>query len=225
MFLRTFIVSILFLGFVAIPSAFAYKNEGVQRVNPYSAMKRADKEGFETPSDERVIKNDLVRLKKSNPKEFDKKLSQGIENSSQYQGYLMEIKEGLQKVENAKKIAKYHLYTKVESDWNIIKTTALNTRVDKTFSSFKSKLKGDLNEMYYIKFDNGYVFQVAQWGFVTISKNLKNIIWKIEFSSKYDNNKLEEGAEKIKIQEDTQPSGPAGDEGTPDQAPQDQGEL
>jgi hypothetical protein len=206
MFLKSFIVSIVFLGFVSGQKAHAYKNEGVQRVNPYSAMKRADKEGFETPPEERSLKKELLRLKKTDPKEFKKKLSQGIENSSQFQGYLLEVKEGLQKTEDAKKIAKLQLFNKIQEDWDIIKTTPLNVRVDKDFASFKSKLKNDLNDMYYVKYDNGYVFQVAQWGYVTVSKNLKNIIWKIEFNTKYDNNKLEEGAEKIKIQEESAPS-------------------
>jgi hypothetical protein len=208
MFLKSFILSIVFLGLCA-QSAHAYKNEGVQRVNPYSAMKRADREGLTIPPEERVIKKDLMRLKKSNPKEFKKKLSQGIENSSQYQGYLLEVKEGLQKVEDAKKIAKFQLFTKIESDWDIIKTTPLNVRVDKDFAAFKSKLKNDLADMYYVKYEDGYVFQVAQWGYVTVSKNLKNIIWKVEFNTKYDNNRLEEGAENIKILEENAPSGEA----------------
>jgi hypothetical protein len=199
---KTFILSIVFLGFFTFQSAYAYKSQGVQRIDPTSTMKKADKLGLTIPLQERLIKKNLLKLKRTNPKQFEKKLSQGIENPSEYQGYLMAIKEGLQKVENAKKIAKYMLYTKVKTDWDIIKTSALNTRVDKTFKTFEKKLRSDLEDMYYIKFDEGYVFQVKQWGYVTISKNLKNVMWKIEFNSKYDNNKLEEGAEDIKIQED-----------------------
>lgn len=217
MFLKTFIVSIVFLGFFAFQNAYAYKSQGVQRINPYSAMKRADKEGLVIPLEERMMKKDLLKLKKSNPKLFEKKLSQGIENSSQYQGYLLEIKEGLQQVEKAKKIAKFQIYTKVESDWDIIKTSALNTRVDKSFTTYKKKLKSDLDDMYYVKFNDGYVFQAGQWAYVTVSKNLKNVIWRIEFNSKYDNNKLEEGAEDIKIQEDTSPPSDESSEPTEEQ--------
>ena len=144
----------------------------------------------------------MLKTKRTNPKEFDKKLAQGLENSSQYQGYLLEIKEGLQKVENAKKIAKIQLFNKIKGDWDLIKTSALNTRVDKTFNGYKAKLKSDLNELYYVKFDDGYVFQAGQWGYVTVSKSLKNVNWRVEFNSKYDKNQLEEGAEDIQIQED-----------------------
>lgn len=201
MFLKTFITSIVFLGFFTFQNAYAYKSQGVQRINPNSVMKKADKLGLIIPLQERLIKKTLLKLKRTDPKEFDKKLSQGIENSSQYQGYLLAIKEGLQKVEDAKKIAKYMIYTKVQSDWNIIKTSALNTRVDKTFKRFENKLRTDLGDIYYVKFDDGYVFQVKQWGYVTVSKNLKNVIWRVEFNSKYDHNKLEDGAEDIQIEE------------------------
>lgn len=206
MFLKSFILSIVFLGTLAAPNAFAYKSNGVQRVNPFSAVKRADKEGFAVPAEERAIKKELLKLKRTNPKEFEKKLSQGLENPANYQSYLLEIKMGLQKTENAKKIAKLQLYKEIEEDWDIIKTTALNTRVDKTFATFKPKLKTDLNQLNYIKFEDGYVFQVGLWGSVTVSKNLKNILWKIDFSSKYDENVPEEGAENIKILEESAPS-------------------
>lgn len=216
MFLKTFITSIVFLGFFAFQNAYAYKSQGVQRINPNSVIKKADKLGLIIPLQERLIKKTLLKLKRADPKEFEKRLSQGIENSSQYQGYLLEIKEGLQKTEEAQKIAKYMLYTKVETDWDIIKTSALNTRVDKTFKTFENKLKDDLIDMYYVKFDDGYVFQAKQWGYVTVSKNLKNVIWRVEFNSKYDNNKLEDGAEDIQIQEDNS-STPTG---SPEESPE-----
>ncbi len=184
------------------PKAYAYRSEGVERINPNLVMKQADKEGLVISAHERAVKKDLAKLKRTNSKEFDKKLGQGLENSSQFQGYLLEIKEGLQNVEKAKKIAKIQLFKKVQSDWNIIKTSALNTRVDSSFASYKSKLKADLDGLYYLKFEEGYVFQVGQWGYVTVSKSLKNVNWRVEFNSKYDKNQLEEGAEDIQIQED-----------------------
>lgn len=202
MFSKSLLASIVFLGVLAVESAFAYKSEGVQRINPVTFIKQADKEGLEIPAQERAAKKELMRIKRTNPKEFDKKLGQGLENSSQFQGYLLEIKEGLQNVEKAKKIAKFQLFKKVEEDWKIIKTSALNTRVDQTFKSYKSKLKADLADLYYVKFEDGYVFQVGQWGYVTVAKSLKTINWKVEFNSKYDQNKLEEGAENIQILED-----------------------
>lgn len=202
MFLKSLILSIVFLGLGLINSAYAYKSEGVERINPAIIIKLAEKEGFNIPAQERTIKKELQRLKRSKPKEFEKKLGQGLENPSHYQGYLLEIKEGLQNVEKAKKIAKYQLYKKVESDWKIIKTSALNTRVDQTFAKYRSKLKSDLNGLYYVKYEEGYLFHVGQWGQVTVSKNLKNVIWKIEFNSKYDENQLEEGALDIQIQDD-----------------------
>lgn len=84
--------------------------------------------------------------------------------------------------------------------------------MDSTFKGYRPKLKSDLEGLYYVKFDEGYVFQVAQWGYVTVSKSLKNIKWKIEFNSKYDKNQLEEGAEDIQIQEDNSPSAPSEEE-------------
>jgi len=210
MFSRSFIVSIVFLGvlmsFLSGPEAFAYRSEGVERIKSSAALlKQATKEGLEIPAQERVIKKDLLKLKRTNPKEFEKKLGQGLENPTLYQGYLMEVKEGLQKVEQAKKIAKIQLYKKIQYDWEVIKTSALNTRVDSTFKGYRAKLKSDLEGLYYVKYDEGYVFQVGQWGYVTVSKSLRNINWRVEFNSKYDKNKLEDGAEDIQIQEDSSP--------------------
>lgn len=209
MFLRSLIFSIVFLGLGLLNQAYAYKSEGVERINSAIVIKLAEKEGFGIPSQERTIKKDLQKLKRTNSKEFEKKLGQGLENSSQYQGYLLEIKEGLQNVEKAKKIAKYQLYKKVESDWKIIQTSAMNTRSDASFAKFKNKLKSDLNELYYVKFDDGYIFHVGLWGQATVSKNLKNVIWKVEFNSKYDKNQLEEGALDIQIDEESGGSAPS----------------
>jgi hypothetical protein len=213
MFSRSFIVSIVFLGIFYAQIAMAYRSEGVERVkNPTTLMKQADKEGLVISDQERAVKKDLLKLKRTNPKEFEKKLGQGLENPTLYQGYLLEVKEGLQKVEQAKKISKIYLYKKIQSDWDIIKTSALNTRVDTTFKSYRAKLKSDLEGLYYIKYDEGYVFQVGQWGYVTVSKSLKNIKWRVEFNSKYDKNQLEEGAEDIQIQEDSSLSESLGEE-------------
>lgn len=191
--------------------AFAYRSEGVERIkNPKTLMKQADKEGLTIPAQERAVKKDLLKLKRTNSKEFDKKLGQGLENPTLYQGYLLEVKEGLQKVEDAKKIAKIYLYKKIQGDWDIIKTSALNTRADTSFKNYRRKLKSDLEGLYYIKFDEGYVFQVGQWGYITVSKSLRNINWRVEFNSKYDKNQLEEGAEDIQILEESSPSESSG---------------
>jgi mRNA-degrading endonuclease RelE of RelBE toxin-antitoxin system len=211
MFSKSFLISIVFLGLTFVQGAYAYRSEGVERINPTSYVKLAEKEGLGIQSKERAVKKDLQKLKRTRPKEFEKKIAQGLENPPYYQGYLLEIKEGLQNVEKAKKIAKYLLYKKVESDWKIIKTSALNSRADSTFAKFKNQLKSDLNNLYYVKYDEGYLFQVGLWGEVTVSKNLKVVNWKIEFNSKYDSNRLEEGALDIQIQEDPKPQAPSGD--------------
>ncbi len=211
MFSKSFLLSIVFLGFISVNSAHAYRSEGVERVNPTKIINLAEKEGLGIPSKERAIKKDLQKLKRTRAKEFEQKISQGLENSSQYQGYLLEVKEGLQNVEKAKKIAKYQLYKKIEADWKIIKTSALNSRADSTFQKFKNHLKSELNSIYYVKYDEGYVFHVGLWGQATVSKSLKNLMWKIEFNSKYDTNRLEEGAMDIQIQEDSSPAAPSTD--------------
>src|SRR5690606_20553401 len=102
MFLKVFIFTIVFLGTSHL--AFAYKTQGVQRVNPDLAISRAAKLGLGIPSHERKIKNELVRLKSSNKKEFARKLSQSIENPTLFQGYLQEVSDGLKSLEKAKTI-------------------------------------------------------------------------------------------------------------------------
>ncbi len=201
MFLRLIISIIVFLG--VNDFVYAYRTQGVQRINPNLAISRAEKFGLKIPAHERKIKNELVRLKSSNKKEFQRRLSQNIENPTLLQGYLQEVNDGLKTVEKAKTIAKYQIYIKVEEDWDIIRTTALNTRVDRSFQQFRSKLLDDLEGLYYLRTTpQGYLFQVGQWAYVTVSKNLRSIIWRIEYNSKYDNNRLEEGAEDIQIQDD-----------------------
>jgi len=218
MFLKIPALLIVFLGLMLAQGAHAYTNQGVDIVNPRITLRLADKEGLSIGKHERRIKNELVALKKKHPKQFEEKLAQGLENTDSYQSYLLEIKDGLKQLEEAKKIAKFVVYQKVEKNWDEIKLTALNVHADKTFKKFRYSLLKMLNEkLVNIKpkksdGKEGYHFEVSQWAYLTVDPSLKNIAWKIQFEHAYDNNQLEKGAEDIKIDS----SGGDGDSGSLD---------
>lgn len=177
----------------------AYKNTGFERINSSSTIKKAVKMGLSIPSQERQIKKELISLKKRDKQAFKEKLDNKLANPEYYQSYLLEIEVGLEKVEKAKQIAKYVLYEKFESNWKDLKLTAVNTIAEPDFKKYKAQLIKSLQNLVYVKKDNGYKFEVKDWGYVTVSNNLEGVTWRIEFSSKNDNNRLEEGAENIKI--------------------------
>lgn len=204
-FFTFFLVSIISL------SAVAYKNSGFERVNPDNIIKKATKQGLVIPSKEKIVKRDLTTLKKKKPKEFEAKVKNGIENPAFYQGYLLEVQDGLDKVQKAKNIAKFVLYEKVENNWDVLKLTVLNSVSESRFARFKSVLISQLQDIIYIGQRQGYRFEVGQWGYATVSNNLSAVTWQIEFATKGDNNPLEEGAENIQIEGGSQTS-PANDD-------------
>ncbi len=202
-----------FLIFFTSFSVLAYSNSGVERISPTIILRLAEKEGFTISLHERAVKNQLLRLKKKNIKDFKEKLGQGIENPESYQGYLLEIQDGLTKIEKAKKIARFELFKKVEKNWNDLKLTVLNPNVAKNFKEFQLMFKKDLNsKLVYtgtqeVEKTLGYHFEIGQWATVTVSPALKTVYWKIEFNNLHDNNKLEKGAEDIQIAPDSSSQG------------------
>lgn len=216
-FFTSFVLTISFCVTVFCSNANAYKNTGFERVNSVQTIKKANKLGLVITGEERRIKAELLNLKKKDKQAFKDKMADKLANPDFYQGYLMEVEEGLSKVENAKTIAKYVLYEKFEKNWNDLKLTAVNTIAEKDFKKYKNRLIKDLQTIVYVKNDQGYKFEVGQWAYVTVSNNLSGVTWRIEFASKNDNNELEPGAEDIKID----PSGgsssePSSDEGSTD---------
>lgn len=177
----------------------AYRNTGFEQVDANSLLKKADRLGLGIASQERKIKKELLKVKKSNKAEFDRRKDDKLANPDFYNGYFLEIEGGLSQVEKAKKIAKAVLYKKFEENWNDLKLTAINTLAEKDFKKYQEKLVKDLNQMVFVKGKAGYNFEVGQWAYMTVARNFKGVTWRIEFSSKYDNNQLEKGAADIQI--------------------------
>lgn len=194
-FLLFFIVCVSF-------SAQAYRAQGVENIrNLNSYLKKAEAEGLRIPTRERAVKREFQKLQKKSESEFKAKLENKFENSTQLQGYLFEIRDGLAKTEKAKQVAKLVVFEKVKEDWDILKTTVLNSFGTQTFEQFKPKLVEKLNQAVYVPAKDGFSFEVADWAIVLVLPSLQTVRWKIQFNSKYDGNTLEEGAEKIKVQD------------------------
>lgn len=194
-FLFIFIVCVSF-------SAQAYRAQGVENIrNLNSYLKKAESEGLRITNRERIIKRDFQKLKKRSESEFKAKLESKLENSTELQGYLFEIRDGLAKTEKAKQVAKLVVLEKVQEDWDILKTTVLNSFGTQTFKQFKPKLVEKLNQAVYVPAKDGFSFEIAEWAVVMVLPSLQTVRWKIQFNAKYDSNTLEEGAEKIKVQD------------------------
>ncbi len=186
---------------------YAYMTQGVQNIrNINKTLKSASKAGLDIPAKEKAIKKQITKLKKKNKKEFEEKLASKIENPSFYQGYLEEVNVGLNKTEKAKQLAKWVLLQQIEKDWKILETTIFNKYDANSLKQYKAKLLEQLNGAVFVPSKKGLSFEVADWGIALVLPTQTTIRWKIQFNSRYDNNELEEGADKIKIEPSDKPS-------------------
>ncbi len=192
--------SILFILVFSLSTAQAYRSQGVENIrNMKQSLKEAEELGLKISNREKILKKDLQRLQKKKPEEFKVKLEGKLENSNEYQGYLYEVRDGLDKTEKAKQLAKLVLYKKVQEDWDILKTTILNNYGASNFKDFSKKMVEQLNAGVYVPAKQGFSYEVGNWGIAMVLPSLQTVRWKVQFSSKYDGNVLEEGADKIKI--------------------------
>lgn len=188
-------------------SSWAYRAHGIENIqNLKSSIREAQKIGLGITKREQTLKKDLLTLKQKKPQEFQQKIEDKVDNSTERQGHLYEVRDGLAKTEQAKQIAKLVLFKKIQEDWDILKTTVLNSATVSSFKTFRPSLITQLNQAVYVPSKDGYSFEVKEWGIVIVYPSLKTVRWKVEFNSKYDGNDLEDGAENIQIESSSENS-------------------
>lgn len=183
--------------------------------NPTAVVKKAIKSGYGIPYQERAIKTELVSLKRKSPKVFQEKLQNGIANPDFYQSYLLEIRDGLSKVERAKIIAKATLTEAIFAKWPELQKSILNQNADTKWLAFSYNLKRNINKNLVYKPDNkkmDFTFETGEWGRVIVAKNLRSAKWSLDVGSYLDGNRLEPGAENIKTDDEGPTFEPAEDE-------------
>ncbi len=191
---------VFFFLFLSLSSAYAYRSQGVENIrNINKSLKEAEALGLKISYREKTLKKELQKLQTKKPGEFKARLEKKLENSADYQSYIYEVRDGLDKTEKAKQLAKLILYQKVKEDWDILKTTILNNYGASSFNDFSKKMVEQLNSGTYVPAKQGFSYEVGSWGIALVLPSLKTVRWKVQFSSKYDGNVLEEGADKIKI--------------------------
>lgn len=203
----------LIIVFLALSTqAFAYSKSGQRKIlNPDKALEQAQKDGLGLSKNEQVVKLELEILKRQKNEEFKSRIDNNLANPDFYQSYLYEVRDGRDKIEKAKVLAKATLAEAVRSNWSDLRPSILNRHYEEEFEKFAVEMKKSLNERtVYLpsKSKKGdMTFQTADWGRVTIASNMKTARWDLDVSSFLDNNPLEPGVEKIRVQDDD--SGPA----------------
>lgn len=183
--------------------------------NPMVVVKKAVKNGYGIPYKERAIKTELVSLKRKNPKAFEEKLQNGLANPDFFQSYLLEVRDGLSKIEQAKILAKATLVEAVLAKWPELKKSILNQNAETKWESFSYDLKRNINKNIVYKPDNkkmDFTFETGDWGRVVVAQNLRSAKWSLDIGSYLDGNRLEPGAENIKTDDEGPTFEPSRDE-------------
>ncbi len=198
----------LFILFFTSP-AFAYLKVGVLNIQtPKQLITKAEKEGFEFPKTEINQKKEIEVKRSKDPADFKEQVLEGeLSNSPDYQSFIYEIYVGKSAVEKAKLLAKYQMYKVIKEQWSQIKNTTLNENDEESFSNFDLLLKKRLDAASFAPIKKGkeiktddFRFRFEEWGFAIVSKDLKKVTWKLSLGSIHDGNKLQPGAEDIRIE-------------------------
>jgi hypothetical protein len=115
-------------------------------------------------------------------------------------------------------IAKSALAEAIQQNWAKYQPSSLNKNGDFTWKEFSYDFKRDLNRnTYYIpgkkKGSSDFVFETSDWGRIVVAKNLKTAKWAVNVASLQDDNRVEPGSEKIKVQD-------SGDSFSPEEKPE-----
>ncbi|MCB0394597.1 MAG: hypothetical protein KDD25_08555 [Bdellovibrionales bacterium] len=187
--------------------SWGYADRGTEKTqNVGKELSKASKNGLVSSRTENRTKREFEATKKKAPLKFDEMIADRLSNTDEYQGWLLEVRDGKSKVEKAKSIAKQKLFEVVEKRWSDLKNTTLNENTDDDFKTFKSALRYKLNGMIYRSQtrENRYVFIVDEsgvgtWATAFVSPDLKTVEWSIEVNGMYDGNKLAAGMEKVTV--------------------------
>lgn len=199
------------LNFYFISTAYGYVRVGSEKyLSPNNTIEKAQNEGFGITYKEIQVKKDIHTLKNKNKKIYNEVIQDKDANSEHYQSYLLELKEGLPKVEKAKILAKYTLFKALKKYESDLQNSILNRHATEDTKAFEYYVKRDLNEKTYFnprlrksENKNDYTFETSDWGRVTISANLKKAEWQIDVASHLDNNKLDPRAKDIIIDKES----------------------
>lgn len=200
-------MNMLFIMALIMP-AFGFIKTGEKSIGSVvKNLQEAKHEGLGLSQHELRVKQELQSLKQKNPSSFHEKVfDEEASNPAEYQSFLYEVLAGKSDVEKAKILAQLEILKAVQKDWNILKTTVLNESSHEDFGSFKPRLLSRLSTIIFspVKRSDSidtknYRFKIEDWAYVVVSKDLKKINWKITISAANDRNKLEPGADKIRI--------------------------
>lgn len=195
------IMTILALLGVVSTEALAFTKNGESRFSSRGrALAEAEKLGLGISRSEQRIKAEIERRAKVNRSWLDERISNSLADSGTFQSYLLEVRDGRARIEEAKVLARLALYRAVQSEWPILKTTVMNRDATEEFETFSLRLKRDLERLQYLptrKPTQGFVFESSAYGRVLVVGSSAK--WALDVQSYLDGNQLEPGVEDIKI--------------------------
>jgi hypothetical protein len=183
-------------------SAHGYTAKGTSKISSVNIeVVKAKKLGLSESKSAAKTKKEFGELKKKSPLKFDELMADNLGNPSEIQGYLYEVRDGIDKVEQAKILAKSKLFEAVKERWSDVKNTTLNEDTAEKFEDFSSPLKIELEKIEYRSQtrSNTFVFVVSDWATALVSSDLRSVDWVLRINGMYDANKLQAGMEAVTV--------------------------
>lgn len=178
------------------------KNGEVKFSSQSAALQEASTLGLGISNKEARLKNEIARKSSKDPKWLKGRIDDSLGDTEVYRSYLMEVRDGREQIEKAKVLARLSLYRAVKANWSYIQTSILNRDVVEDFSRFAASMRREFSDIKYVPTRNpsdGFAFEAEGWGRVLIAKNSPRARWSMDVSSALDDNRLEPGADKIKL--------------------------
>lgn len=169
--------------------------------NIQRTLNQSLKFGMRPTLSETRVKEELLRLKRQNPLEFRQKLADAFTNTAEFQGWLLEVQDGVEQVAKAKSIAKWSFYQALQRNWPQVKTISININASEDWTDFAPYLIDKLNGIQYQSKDrqNNFIFVVEDWGRVMVSPNFRSASWRLNVDSRYDGNQIQRGLMNMRI--------------------------
>ena len=190
-----------------VASGFIKKNAPLV-LQETKEVSRAQKNLFRLTSEERKVKAEIENLRKTNRLKFEQTLGNSLENSARYQSYLFEIRDGRSKVENAKIIAKHHMYQAIQNNWEDLKRTVMNSNGAPSWKAFEPDLRSKIDEVIYTpmkrsnKGEEQFGFSFRDWGQVVVTRPRKGaptLKWVLTVNSNRDGIETPPGLDQIQV--------------------------
>ncbi|MBX9765938.1 MAG: hypothetical protein K2X47_01590 [Bdellovibrionales bacterium] len=200
--------TIAVLGSLALmASGFIKKNQPLV-LQETKELSRAQKALFKLTREELRVKSEIESLKKQNRLKFEQALENTLENSTRYQSYLFEIRDGRKKVESAKVIAKHHMYQAIQKNWEDLKLTVMNSNGATSWKTFEPDLRLKIDEVVYTpmkrteKGAEQFGFNFRDWGQVVVTrpkKGAQTLKWVLTVNSNRDGIETPAGLDQIQV--------------------------